>query len=264
MVERKKGDTKLIDLRQNLARANKQLKALSQADRRFVGSHAYQLRKSTVTENGDRYGIIYVDSRKPIPESIPLLVEDVCNNLRSALDQISWRLWLSANPNFNQPICFPICDTANLFENAALKCIGGLPQDQQAIFESVQPYNRGNNYLSILRDLNHADNQRLNPVVSTTSIVDHIKLRGIISPSGKFKILIDRSKPTELEVGAELLRVPLEEMVGEIDVDRNFKYWQVFGNSPEIAEGLPVVSTLSSIRYEVKWVLDQFRPFLKN
>lgn len=264
MVERKMGDTRLMDPRQDLTRANKQLKALSQADRRFVGSHAYQLRKSTVTENGDRYGTIYVDSCKPIPESIPLLVEEIVNNLCSALNQISWRLWLRANPNFNQPICFPIFDTANLFEKAALKFIGGLPQDQQAIFESVQPYNRGNNFLSILRDLNHADNQRLNPVVSTTCIIGQIKLRGMISPSGKFRIIIDRSKPTELEVGAELLRIPLEEIVGEIDVDRNFKYWQVFGSSPEIAGGLPVVSTLSSIRDEVKWVLDQLRPFLKD
>ena len=258
------GDSKLMDPRQNLARANKQLKTLSQADRRFVGSHAYQLRKSTVTENGDRYGIIYVDSRKPIPESMPLLVEGVCNNLRSALDQISWRLWRRANPNFNQPMCFPICDTVKLFEIGAAKCIGGLPQDQQAIFEGVQPYKRGNNYLSILRDLNDADNERLKPLVSTTSIIDQIKLRGMISPSGKFRIIIDRSKPAELEVGTELLRVPLEEMVGDIDVGRNFKYWQVFGKSPKIAQGLHVVDTLSSIRYEVKWVLDQLSPFLKN
>ena len=254
----------LTDPRQNLARANKQLKALSQADRRFGGSHAFQLRKSTVTENGDRYGIIYVDSRKPMPDSIPLLVEDVCNYLRSTLDQIWRQLWLKANPNFNHPICFPICDSAHPFENAALKSTGGLPQEQQSIIESVQPYNRGNNYLSILRDLSQADNQRLNPVVSITSILGQIKLRGMISPSSNFRIISDRSMPTELEVGAELLRVPLEEMIGEIDVDRNFKYWQVFGNSPEIAARLPVVSTLSSIRQEVKWVYDQFRPFLKN
>ena len=263
-MKRKKNDTRLMEPRQILARANKQLKELSQADQRFARSHAYQLRKSTVTENGDRYGTIYVDSRLPIPESIPLLVGDVCNGLRSALDQISRQLWRSVNPDYSQPICFPICDTANMFEKAALECIGGLPQDQQAIFESAQPYNRGNNYLSILRDLYHADHQRLNPVVSTTSIMDQIKLKGMISPSGKFRIIIDRSKPTVLEIGAELLRVPLEEMVGEIDVDRNFKYWQVFGNSPEIAEGLPVVDTLSSIRHEVKWVLDRLKPFLKN
>ena len=154
--------------------------------------------------------------------------------------------------------------TVNLFENAALKSIGGLPQDQQALFESAQPYNRGNNYLAILRDLNRADNQRLNPVVSTTSITDHIKLRGMVSPSGKFRLIFDRSKPTKLEVGTELLRVPLEEMVGEIDVDRNFKYWQGFGNSPKIAESLPVVSTLNSVRDEVKWVLEQFRPYLRR
>ena len=99
-------------------------------------------------------------------------------------------------------------------------------------------------------------------MVSTTSIIDQIKLRGMISPAGKFRIIIDPKRP-ELKVGAELLRVPLEEMVGEIDVKRNFKYWQVFGISPEIAEGLAVVSTLTAIKDEVKWVLDRFGPLLR-
>jgi len=244
-------------------RANKQLKALNQAVRRFVGSHAYQLRKSTVTEDGKKYGIIYVDSCKPIPDDIPLLVEDVCNSLRSALDHIMWRVWRKEDPDLHGPMCFPICDTASWFEIAAPKHIGGLPPDQQAMFESVQPYYRGNNYLSVLRELNKADKQRLTPVVSTTSIIDQLKLRGMISPAGKFRIITDPSKPPVLEVGAELVRVDLEEFVGDIDVDRKFKYWQVFGRSPKIAEGLGVVSTLTATRDEVKWVLDQFNPFLR-
>jgi len=171
---------------------------------------------------------------------------------------------LRANPNFNHPSGFPICDTAHLYETYDLKPAGGLPQNELDIFESVQPYNRGNSYLSILRDLVRADNQRPKPIVSTTSIIDQIKLKGMISPSGKFRFITDHSKTTELETGAELLRVPLEEIVGEIEVDRNFKYWQVFGKSPDIAEGLPVVSTLKSIGSEVTWLLDQFRPFLTS
>lgn len=245
-------------------RAQKQLKALSRADRKFVGSHAYDLRKSTITENGDLFGIIYVDSHKPIPEIIPRLAEDVCSILISALDQVSGHLLLGANPEFNYPTCFPIYETACLFENSHLKRAGGLPQDQENIFESVQPYNRGNNYLSVLRELARADNQRPKPIVSTTSIINQIKLRGMISPSGNFKFIVDPAQADALETGAELLRIPLEEMVGEIEVHRNFKYWQVFGKSPGIAEGLPVVSTLGSISNEVEWVLDQFRPFLKD
>ena len=134
---------------------------------------------------------------------------------------------------------------------------------QQAMFESVQPYNRGNTYLSILRELHNADKQRLNPVVSTTSIIDQIKLRGMISPTGKFRIITDPSKHPELEVGTELMRVSLEESVGEIGVDRKFKYWQVFGSIPKIAEGLAVVSALAAIKDEVKCVIDQFSPFLR-
>ena len=253
-----------MDPRQNLGRANKQLKALNQAVRRFVRSQAYQLRKSTVTEDGKRYGIIYVDSCKPIPDEIPLLVEDICNSLRYALDSILRRVWLKEDPDFDKLVAFPICDSLDLFEIAAPKHIAGLPRDQQAMFESVQPYNRGNNYLSILRELNNADKQRLKQVVSTTSIIDQIKLRGMISPSGKFRFISDSSKPPELEVGTELMRVPLEEFVGDIDVDRKFKYWQVFGSSPEIAEGLGVISTLTAIRDEVKCILDQFKPVLKT
>ena len=113
--------------------------------------------KSTVTNDDDRYGIIYVDRCEPIPDDIPLLVEDVCNSLRSALDHISWRVWLKDDPNSHKHISFLICNTASCFAIAAPKHIGGLPRDQQATFESVQPYNRGNNNLSILRELNDAD-----------------------------------------------------------------------------------------------------------
>ncbi len=90
-----------MDPQQDLARANKQMKAFNQAVRRFVGSQAYQLRRSTVTEDGKKYGIIYVDSCKPIPDDIPLLVADICDSLGSALDHILWRVWLTEDPNID-------------------------------------------------------------------------------------------------------------------------------------------------------------------
>jgi len=58
MVERKTCNTEATDPRQSLKLAQKRLKDLSRADGKFVGSHAYKFRKSTVTENGDRFGII--------------------------------------------------------------------------------------------------------------------------------------------------------------------------------------------------------------
>ena len=85
-----------------------------------------------------------------------------------------------------------------------------------------------------------------------------------MSPAGKFRIITDLSNPPVLELGAELMRVPLGEFVGDFNVDRKFKYWQVFGKFPENAEGLPVVETLTAIRDEVKNVLNRFRPFLKG
>ena len=215
-------------------------------------------------QDGTRYGTIYVDSCKPIPDSIPLIVGDVCSNLRAVLDHILWQLSVKEDPDFNEAVAFPLCDTESWFESTAPKQIGGLPSEQRAMFESVQPFKRGNSYLSILRELNNADQRRLNPVVSTTSIIDQLKFKGMVSPGGKFRIITALSGPPVLEVGAELMRVPLEEFVGDFNVNRKFKYWQVFGKYPEIADGLPLVNTLTAIRDEVKNVLDQFRPLLKS
>ena len=241
------------------------MKVLSQDVRRFVSSRAYELGKSTATGNdGTKYGTIYVESCKPIPENIPLIVGEVCSDLGAVLDQILWKLRVKEEPDFNEPVSFPIYDTNSWFENTAPEHIGGLPSEQRAMFESVQPYKRGNNYLSILRELNNADQHRLNPVVSTTSIIDQLKFKGRVSPAGKFRIITAPSNTSVLEVGAELMRVPLGEFVGDFNVSRKFKYWQVFGKFPEIADGLPVVKTLTAIREEVKHVLDRFKPFLKS
>ncbi len=79
-------------------------------------------------------------------------------------------------------------------------------------------------------------------------------------PSGKFRFIVNVSTPA-LTVGTELLRIPLEEFVGDIDVDRKFKYWQVFGGDPNICEGLNVVETLTAIKGEVDWVVDRFNSF---
>ncbi len=241
------------------------MKALNRDVRRFVKSRAYQLGKSTVTgEDGTFYGTIYVEGCEPIPESIPSVVGEICNDLGSALDQILWQLWVKEDPAFNKLVSFPICDSVRSFEEAAPKHISGLPSQQQAIFEDVQPYKRGNNNLSILRELNSADKNRLNPVISTTSILNQLKFKGMVSPAGKFKIITRDSDPPPLGVGTELVRVPLEEFIGDFNVNRKFKYWQVFGKFPEMAEGLPVVDTLTAIRDEVKKVLEQFKPFLKG
>ena len=257
----KLSDAKVNNPRQVLRQAAKQLKALNKADRRFAGSRAYTLAKSQLTEDGDDFGIIYVDSCRPIPDDIPRLVGEICDGLRSAIDMTLLQVWGIQDSSPTQPVSFPILDTAAGFEKVISTQLGWLSPEQQKLLESLQPYLRRNPYLSILRELSEADQHRLNPVISTTSIVDQVKLRGMISPSGKFKFIVNVPTPA-LAVGTELLRIPLEEFVGEIDVDRKFKYWQVFGGDPQICEGLTVVDTLTAIKDEVNWVVDRFNPFM--
>ena len=256
----KLSDAKVNNPRQVLRQAAKQLKALNKADRRFAGSRAYTLAKSQLTEDGDDFGIIYVDSCRPIPDDIPRLVGEICDGLRATIDIILSQVWGIQDSSASQPVSFSILDTAAGFERVISKQLGWLSPERQKLLESLQPYVRGNPYLSILRELSEADQHRLDLVTSTNSIVDQVKLRGMISPSGKFRFIVNVSTPA-LTVGTELLRIPLEEFVGDIDVDRKFKYWQVFGGDPNICEGLNVVETLTAIKGEVDWVVDRFNSF---
>ena len=136
---------------------------------------------SHVTKRGrkpKRYVVLASAERIPF-DPISLLISEVLHNLRSGLDNVAYRL----AENFTTPLPsdiaedseFPIFGDKNrkgvsgsgpgLFRDSGLKKIRGVDPAAQAIIESLQPYQRGNGYVSDplwkLHELSRIDKHRL-------------------------------------------------------------------------------------------------------
>jgi hypothetical protein len=151
----------------------------------------YQIIPEIVGDGYTREHILRFKQLEGIPPDVSLLIGDICNNLRSALDHLLWQLWLLKDSTFNGEVYFPICDSPGRFisKNIA-KNIEGLSNVQWTAIERLQPYKTGKIALSILRDINKSDKHRLIQVVR------------LIGDVRKIRIYIDQSK--------SLLRLPLQ------------------------------------------------------
>ena len=250
--------------RQKLRRADRHLQALKRAAQLFHNSKPYAPFFSVVKEPDGTYGVITIKVLKPVPDSLGLIVGDICNNLRSALDHLLWQLRINVEPDFDGIVYFPIIpdEPTELFHVKAARDIKGLSLAQRTKIEASQPYKRGNNFLSILRELNRVDKHRLIPVVAAEGRITifELSIKGdLVVPQGRtLEIPVQTAEP--IEDGAELWRIPLSEGMTKADVRLRFgfSYEFIFGDIPAIASNQYVGRTMQAIRDEVRWVLSQF------
>ena len=242
-----------------LQRANRNFQALNRALQRFRDSNPYDLAFSVVKEPGGTFGVIKVKVLKSVPDSIGLIVGEMCNNLRSALEHTLWRAHLAMSHAFNEDVHFPICDNPKWFGKASTKHLKGLSSSQRTKFENVQPYVRGNDLLSVLRALNNTDKHRIIPVVAAQGQIQLMELSGIdlvVPPGATAAISVKTDKP--IEDGGELWRQEIGDVSEDnLSVKAGFAYSFLFDGIPAIADKRQVVGTLRSIRDEVRYVLDQ-------
>src|SRR5258706_982604 len=66
-------------------------------------------------DNAGRFRIIY-HVKVPVPNSIPLIVGDCLQNLRTALDYLAWELVLFAGNNPTKQTAFPVCESESVFD----------------------------------------------------------------------------------------------------------------------------------------------------
>ncbi len=245
--------------REKLKRANLHLGSLNRVLRRFAANDPYRIGFRVIREDETRYATAYVDVWNPLPASMPLIVGDICNNLRLALDHLLWQCWLDVDPGFDRSAFFPIVKSPELFDATFRQEISGLPGAQRTLIEQAQPYKRGNNLLVILNEMDQMDKQRLLPVATATEQMEKVLLIGYQTVPEYETVHFTVPPEIQIEKGAELERFPLDnlEPTGNgheaESIQFNFRFIQ-----PEAAAGLGVLSTLRDIRDEVLWVIDQF------
>jgi hypothetical protein len=192
----------------------------------FIKRKPYRINDNVVRKGNARERVLRLEQLEDIPIKLPLLIGDTCNNLRSALDHMLWRLWILQYPTFDERVSFPICDSERTFETTGLsnigptsaKSVGGeritLTDNQRAIIKSLQPYKTGNPALSFLRDVNNSDKHRLIQVIFLIGDVTNLRLTAdttsaLLEVPSPRQILVQRIHNTRVEDGTILARIPL-------------------------------------------------------
>jgi hypothetical protein len=133
----------LDSVRQKIDWAKAHLKTLDTETRRYLDSEMCELvfeRNPNAKIHAQRLNILI-----PIPENIPLMIGDCIHNLRCALDYLVWQLVLAAGNKPEECNQFPICITAQAFEDATINRkrsnrLKGVAPDAVAEIERAQPY----------------------------------------------------------------------------------------------------------------------------
>lgn len=158
------------------------------------------------------------------PSEWALILSDLLNNLRSALDHAVWELAIrnaGPTPPNAASIAFPVCVDAAEFDRRAQRCLAALAPDDVAKVERLQPYldcppdlSPTDHPLLLLHDLNRLDKHRTLPLVR----------RWVNS----FEVTFERRPPNAevvyseapvLEAGALLARVSFERPPWPVGLD---------------------------------------------
>lgn len=198
-----------------LRRAKEHLNVVNDLMQGFQNRKPYRIVDSLIRDRQTGERLLRFKQFEDIPPDVPLVIGDICNNLRSALDHLLWQLWLLKKPSFNGNVFFPICDTEDSFKSQKTwSYIKGLSEVQRAAIESLQPYKTRNPALSLLRDINNSDKHRLIQVIGVVVDVDRLRVtadqtRALIKVPQPRRRTIRLLHNVKIKNGAILAWIPL-------------------------------------------------------
>jgi hypothetical protein len=169
----------------------------------------------------------------PVPPEIPLIIGDILQNLRSALDYLVWELVLAANNVPSEKNMFPICSTAEAFNDQLRRHrLDGVAPDAITEIERLQPYGNWQNWgppdpLTILDTLSNINKHRR---VLLTVLSPHIaRTEMTSSETGKSIHIADASRGHDTEIAV----TPRPSRIGEtVDVEGKLAYFITFNDGP--------------------------------
>jgi len=171
---------------------------------------------------------------------VPILVGEVCHNLRSALDYLVFELarYDAGAPQKNTQ--FPVAKTPKIFRSERAKHLKGVDDRHVGMIERLQPYN-GCDWTRALREISNRDKHR-----------EFVAMRGVAA--GLAYVSTD---PEYGSLALPVLRVPHPAHGCEVDVKVDLPYTVHF------ADGPPVMDTLEVIKTKVFETLTEFRAEFK-
>jgi hypothetical protein len=186
------------------------MQALDGAFGQFLDTDAHGVPvDSDIKVDGDSAVVLVSVGTLPlIPTDCAMILGDVLQNFRAALDHLAWDLVkIGTNPHPKKPqdVYFPTARSTKTWRENVERWLPGVPKTQRRIIKKYQPYGRGNGAKAIrwLRNLSDADKHRvMTPVVMNVSQVNlSVTSNWTVS---NLDYLVRR--PQRLNVGTKLAR----------------------------------------------------------
>jgi hypothetical protein len=150
----------------------------------------------------------------PMPPTWGLILGDIANNLRSAVDHLAWALVsrgrtppATLNEKQRRQVYFPICNMKDKFNESLARMLPGARRADVAIVRRYQPYHHGTRRgrwfaLTILIEINTPDKHRSTARVWAIPITCEIEVAQQHDCAVRLEEVTAKRRP--LESGAEL------------------------------------------------------------
>jgi hypothetical protein len=250
-----------------IERAKRHMEELESVMRVFFDSKPYRFSGKPDTR---RRCVQYtMDTAEPVPPEIPLVVGDVIQNLRSALDQVAYQLYLKGGDGHGRAylVSFPIFDSFKEYQREKLRKLPGVSAAAVAKIDAIQPYKGGNDVLWVLNKLNNIDKHRL--LLTVGSAVRGIDVGKMMFQSmAKIKPGIQVTKEHSMFFAPKDNSYPLE--VGTLVftdqttleiVDVNVAF-EIVLYEKEVVQGKPVYEFLNTMITVVETTISDLRPLI--
>jgi hypothetical protein len=230
----------------------------------LAGFFATQPYKVSTRRNDEGKLVYYLSDVTDVPVELSLIIGDVIQNLRSALDHLAYDLWAKeANgQGRGDRIYFPIDNDQASYNRSKAGKMQGISVQSLTIIDSLNPYKGGDDVLWRIHTLNNRDKHRL--LVTVGSSFQSMDIGAYMMASLKRMPNLPEDMRANLPdlpffvMPAENLfplKVGEELFIGGKDDEENPKMqfrFSVLLHEPGVVDGEPVTDVLSAMVAEVE------------
>ncbi|UGY23073.1 hypothetical protein HU675_0034720 [Bradyrhizobium septentrionale] len=248
---------RLVGPRSKIKWANKRIDDLKAAIQAF-GQDGHRILRSEYDAELKRLSVVFSNC-SPIPPDVSILIGEVLQHQRSALDFLIWQLIEHAGAQPSNKSCFPIFITPQGYRARGKAVINGVSSTAETLIRANQPFQKGpaatRDPLWMLHDLNNIDKHRA------------LIVAGAAMLSGPKELYL--SPPVDLKAWAKqywAVRVPVEDgrvlawfetEQREVKAHGRVTITIVF-NEVGPAEDEPVTALLTQLSTQISAILDSF------
>jgi hypothetical protein len=264
-------DERIALIGPKIERAKKYIIELEANVRTFLDANPYKV--SAKRNPQTRQLIYYLSEVTQTPISFPVIVGEVIQNLRSALDHLAYQLYLVGTNSISSParhIYFPIGGdptAAAKYETFFKGKVKGMRQDTVDAIKAIEPYEGGNGHdFWVLHTLNNIDKHRLLVTVGSAYQgfdAGALMIQRLRQATGRdipevSVYLTPADNLFPLKVGDELF---IDAPDAELNEKMQFRF-DVALNEPGVVEGKPVLPLVQQLADLVANTVVNFHRFL--